>query len=207
MSLLGKLGLVRDPIQTVPTIVSPIQTPTPAKFVRGRRASADEEEEDTTTDFTAPTNKQVEARLRKAVIESGTEGFDFVNFFEMVKKNKNADEATAYSAALLAAETMGVSVEELATSAQNSIKAVTNESKKIDADLAEKAEQNALDQTELKKINTQISNLETRKETLESKINSDSSGIDESQRSLEATVELVVSEIKDVVSKMKKNSK
>lgn len=207
---LVSLGFLKDVPETQTTpVMAPIQTPTPAKAVgRGsRRASADDDAEETTTTPSAPTNKEVETRLRKAIQASAGDGFDYVKFITMIKKNKNLGEDGAYAAALSAADTMGVSVDELITSAQSAIKAVNAESKKVDADLAEQAEQNATNQTELKKINSQISVLETRKEALENKINSDTSTIEDSQKSLESTIELVVSEIKEVVSKIKKNSK
>lgn len=214
MSILVKLGLAKETqaeisareSKNVVTIQTPITTP--AKTGGRRRASVDVEDTDSDTDTSStPTNKDVEVRLRKAVQSSAGDGFDYVKFTTMVKKNKALGEDGSYSAALTAAETMGVSVDELVSSAQNAIKAVNTESKKIDADLAEQAEQNATDQTELKKINAQISSLETRKDTLSKKIDSESSNIEDSQKSLESTVDLVTDEIKNVVTKIKKNSK
>jgi len=206
MSILSSLGLVKE-TETKPVEEIPVQ---PIVKTGGRRKSSSDTEEETEEVSPTPsttTNKEVEKRLRKAAENSGGEGFDFSKFVKMLNKNKNLDETANYSTALSAAETMGVSIEELVSSAMTTIKAVNSEAKKIDADLSEQAEQNTLDQTELKKITSQISSLMKRQEELNNKINSSTSTIEESQRSLESTVQLVISDIKEIVSKIKKNSK
>ena len=213
MSLLGTLGLIKEDTskQSAPSdqAVAPIQSPTPTRSAGRRRITADDSDDTKTDtkDTSSPVNKDVEVQLRKAVDNSGGEGFDYVKFAKLLKKNKSMDENTAYAAALAAAETMGVSVDELVSSAQDAIKAVNVQSKKIDADLAEQTEQNTTDQAELSKVNAQLTSLTTRKKSLEDKIKNATSDIEDAEKSLESTVDLVVNEIKDVISKIKKNSK
>lgn len=207
MSVLKALGLIKeDPIPVQPTETT-TQTVTPVSVKSGSRRKSADTEDTTQITSSAPTNKDVEKRLRKAAENSGGDGFDFAKLVKMLNKGKNLDEQANYVAALNAAETMGVSVDELVSSAQVSIKAINAESKKIDADLAEQTEQNNTDQAELKRINTQLASLTSRKETLEANIEKNTKTVEESQNSLEATVNLVVSDIKDVVSKIKKYSK
>jgi len=88
MGILGILGLVKEEEKKVPVVVeSPIQTPAPTRVsaVGRRRASSSDEDEDTTVN-TAPTDREVEKRLRKAVDNSGTDGFDFINLIQMIAK-------------------------------------------------------------------------------------------------------------------------
>jgi len=208
MSLLESLGLVKETKKPEVAQVAALPVATPVRPVSKRRGGVDDSQASSTEDeSSAPTNKEVETQLRKAIQNSGGEGFDYVKLINMLKKNKSMDESVSFAAAISAAETMGVSVEELVDSAKLAIKAVNNESKKIDADLAEQVDLNNKNQEELKRINTQLASLTSRKESLEEKISSSSSSIEEAEKSLESTVDLVVGEINDVVSKIKKYSK
>ncbi len=216
MSLLGSLGLVKDVPAPATAPVIPV-TPVAAPVKAGRRkttATVDDSEDDATPAKSASTSagsgtvsKDIVKRLRKALANSGGDGFDFVKFSAMLTKNSKLDESTNYQTALSAAEAMGVSSDELISSAANAKKAVNNESKKIDADLAEQEEKNTSDQDELKKVNAQIASLQAKKEELEQTIKDEGDGIKDSKDNLESSTDEVIQEITDTVAKIKQYSK
>ncbi len=205
------LGLVKDePKKDVPASRQPVEAvPVAAPKTSGRRraSASDDGEEEAPVASSGTPSKELEKNLRRAISLSGGEGFDFVRLMTFLKKQANLDEPVRFQTAIAAAEAMGTSSDDLVKSGNDTLKVLDTQSRKNDADIAEKEEQLETDQTELKKIDAQISALTSKKETLEDKIKENSSQIADDKANFESTVNLITSEIKDIVFKVKKFSK
>ncbi len=205
------LGLVKDePKKEVPASRQPVEAvPVAAPKTSGRRraSATDDEETEAPAASSGTPSKELEKNLRRAISLSGGEGFDFVRLMTFLKKQANLDEPVRFQTAIAAAEAMGTSSDDLVKSGNDTLKVLDAQSRKNDADIAEKEEQLETDQTELKKIDAQISALTSKKETLEDKIKENSSQIADDKANFESTVNLITSEIKDIVFKVKKFSK
>lgn len=184
-------------------------TPAPARTVSGRggrRGTPVDDDESAPVSSGTP-SKELEKNLRRAIDLSGGDGFDFVKFMKFLKKQANLDEPVRYQAAIAAADAMSVSSDDLVKSGGDAIKVLDSQSKKNDAEVAEKEEQLETDQADLGKIEAQITSLTNKKETLEDRIKENTSQIADDKANFESTVNLITSEIKDIIFKIKKYSK
>jgi hypothetical protein len=208
------LGLVKDdPKKNIPAPKPQVQADDSSPKVtptRGRRASVSDDDDSSSTSTSTSAgspSKDLEKNLRKAIDLSGGDGFDFVKFMKFLKKQANLDEPVRYQAAIAAADAMSVSSDDLIKSGGDALKVLDSQSKKNDAEVAEKEEQNDNDQADLKKVDAQIAILQSKKETLEERIKETTQQISDDKANFEATVDLISGDIKDIISKIKKYSK
>lgn len=216
-SIFQKLGLTTPdpeapavPAKPVEEIEdAPVAAKNPKRQAGSKRPSADvvEEEESDTSADTALSDKEIVKSLRKAVEQNEADGFDFVKFTRFLKKNANLEESTRYTTAISAAEAMSVTPTDLISSGQDALKVLSAASKKFDADLAEIEEQTEESKKELAEVEAQIESLNNRQKALNKKIQNGTATVENQRKSFDASLEIVSSEVKEVISNIKKYSK
>jgi chromosome segregation ATPase len=219
MNVFQKLGLQTvDPADELAKAQARTQVPEPAedaedapvaaknKKVGSKRPSATDSEEDD-SDTSAQSDSDIMKSLYKAINDAEGEGFDFVKFMKMLKKNSSLDESSRYTAAISAAEVSNVSSNDLVSSGQDSLKILNGASKKFDADLAEQEEEHENNKKELENVEAQLESLNAKQKSLTKKIESGEASIENQRKGFDASLETVSDEVKAIIANIKKYSK
>jgi chromosome segregation ATPase len=198
-------GGIMKPVAIQPEAEVEMHDLKPSKKGKGSAVKADDD---------APTPKAVTSAnsdayykmLDKAVRKAATDGFDYLKFKDTLKKMTEhvPDEAARYAAAGASAEAMKVSADDLIASAQTYIQVLNDQNKSFNAAQDEVETDCEKDEEQLKSVNKQLADLQSKKESLEKDIADSKDNVAANKAAFEQAFDQIADDIKQDISKIKK---